>query len=425
MNTTMTKTKIKQSPRKRPYGLYQKLLFSLFKKMTVGQLTMYLPDGQRLIFGDGLADYQATIKVYNNDFFKRCILFGDIGFGESYVDGDWETENIKDVIEWMLVNIEQHPTLMDEGAKWAPVNFLKTLNTIYHRIRPNTVKGSSKNIAAHYDLSNDMFKLILDPSMTYSSGIFKDPHQTLADSQVEKYEALCRKLHIKETDHVLEIGSGWGGCAIYIARNFGAKVTTVTISKEQYDFAKKRIEEEGLADRIDIRLCDYRLLQSKYDKIVSIEMLEAVGHKFYPVFFKQCDHLLKKGGLMGLQVILCPDHRYESFRKSSDWIQKYIFPGSLLPSYSMIQKMINKTGTLNLHNYEDITDSYAKTLLIWQDNFNANLKHVRELGFGDSFIRKWNYYFSYCAGAFKMHNIKTAQMIFSRPNNPTLIDPSI
>lgn len=425
MGTTVKEITVGKLQPKRSYGLYQKLLFSLFKKMTVGQLSVYLPDGQRKIFGNGLADYCATIRVYNNDFFRKCILFGDIGFGESYVDGDWETANIQDVIEWMLANIEHHPTLMDNSPRRVPVNLLRVFNTFYYRIRPNTVKGSSKNIAAHYDLSNEMFKLILDPSMTYSSAIFKDPKKTLAEAQAQKYENLCQKLCLKATDHVLEIGSGWGGCAIYIAKNFGARVTTVTISKEQYAFAQKRIEEEGLSHRIDIRLCDYRHIQDKYDKIISIEMIEAVGHKYYPVFFKQCHNLLKKDGLLGLQAILCPDHRYESFRKNSDWIQKHVFPGSLLPSYAMIQKMVNKTGTLNLHHYEDITDSYAKTLLVWQDNFNVNLKSVRELGFGNEFIRKWNYYFSYCAGAFKMHNIKSAQMIFTRPNNSNLIDRSV
>ncbi len=405
------------APKTRKLSIYQRLIDHAFRPMRLGRLTMVLPDGQVLTYGDGQGGVHADIRILHNDFFKKCVLFGDVGFGESYVDGDWQTDDITKVIAWMITNVENHPTLMADKPRRSPVNFFKIFNNLLSLFRKNSLSGSRKNIHRHYDLGNDFYRLFLDPSMTYSAAYFKHREQSLEDAQYQKYEALCQKLHLKAADHVLEIGSGWGGFALYAARNFGCRVTTVTVSEQQFDYARRRIAEEGLADQITVELKDYRKIGGKFDKIVSIEMLEAVGHDYYEAYFSQCHRLLKKDGVLALQMITCPDNRYESFRKNMDWIQKHIFPGSLLPSLAVIQKTVNKTGSLNLYHLEDLGAHYARTLVIWREKFNHNLDGVRDLGFDEAFIRKWNYYLSYCEAAFSTRNISVAQAIFVRPNS--------
>lgn len=402
-------------------NLYQRIINHVFRPMHLGRMTMILPNGGMLTYGNGQGGVHASIRINKNDFFRKCVLFGDVGFGEAYVDGDWETDDIAKVIEWMIINVDNHPTLMSDKKKRTPVNFLKICNNILSFFRKNSLLGSQKNISAHYDLGNEFYQLFLDPSMTYSSAYFKHPSQSLEDAQYQKYEGLCRKLKLKPTDHVLEIGSGWGGFAIYAAKNYGCRVTTVTVSQQQFNFALYKITAEQLTDKITIELKDYRKVEGKFDKIVSIEMLEAVGHEYYESYFSQCHNLLKKDGILALQMILSPDNRYESFRKNIDWIQKHIFPGSLLPSVAIIQKTINKTGDLNLYHFEDITADYVKTLAIWRESFNKKLEQVRGQGFDETFIRKWNYYLSYCEAAFKTRNISVAQVVFTRPNNLSLM----
>ena len=402
-------------------NIYQRIINHVFSPMHLGKLTMILPDGGTLTYGNGQGGVHASIRIVNNDFFKKCVLFGDVGFGESYVDGDWETDDITKVIEWMIINVDNHPTLMSDKKKRTPVNFLKVCNNVFSFFRKNSLLGSRKNISAHYDLGNEFYQLFLDPSMTYSSAYFKENCESLEQAQYEKYAQLCQKIHLKPTDHVLEIGSGWGGFAIYAAKHFGCRVTTVTVSQQQYNYALRRIVAERLSDKITIELKDYRNIEGKFDKIVSIEMLEAVGHEYYEAYFSQCHRLLKKDGVLALQMILSPDNRYESFRKNIDWIQKHIFPGSLLPSMSIIQKMINQTGDLNLYHFEDIGAHYAETLVIWRERFNKNSDQTRRLGFDEPFIRKWNYYLSYCEAAFKTRNISVAQAVFTRPNNLSLM----
>lgn len=402
-------------------NFYQRIIDHVFRPMHLGMMTMTLPDGGMLTYGNGQGGVNASIRITNNDFFKKCVLFGDVGFGESYVDGDWETKDITKVIEWMIINVDNHPTLMSDKKKRTPVNFLKICNNVLSFFRKNSLLGSRKNISAHYDLGNEFYRLFLDPSMTYSAACFKQPRQSLEDAQYQKYEELCQKLKLKSTDQVLEIGSGWGGFAIYAAKNYNCRVTTVTVSQQQFNFAVRRIAAEGLTDKVKIELKDYRKIEGKFDKIVSIEMLEAVGHEYYGSYFSQCHQLLKKDGILALQMILSPDNRYESFRKNIDWIQKHIFPGSLLPSMSIIQKMINKTGDLNLYHFEDITADYVQTLAMWRENFNKNLDQIRGQGFDEPFVRKWNYYLSYCEAAFKTRNISVAQVIFTRPNNLSLM----
>lgn len=398
-------------------GFYEKVILSLFSKMKLGRLHLTLPTGEVLVFGNQEGRIEARISIKSNNFFKRCVLFGDIGFGESYVAGEWETDNIINVIKWFLLNIETAPTVSGSKTKTLTLNLLKFFNKLSHFNRTNTINGSRENISAHYDLNNDFFMLFLDPTMTYSSAYFKEEGMSLQQAQIEKYDRLCRMLRLQPDDHVLEIGTGWGGNAIYIAKNYSCKVTTVTISEEQFKLTSKRVKEEGLEKKITVLLQDYRFIEGQYDKIVSIEMLEAVGHKFLDVYFKKCDELLKKNGILAIQVITCPDSRYESLRKGVDWIQKYIFPGSLLPSVAAINRSVNNTCDLTLVDLKDIGLDYARTLAIWKEQFNLKLNEVKELGFDDTFIRKWNYYLNYCEAAFEMRNINTMQLIYTRPNN--------
>jgi cyclopropane-fatty-acyl-phospholipid synthase len=398
-------------------GFYEKVILSLFSKMEMGTLTITMPDGEIIKLGNGEGNVAANIEIKDYAYFKRCVLYGDIGFGESYMDGQWDTDNITQVIKWFIINIDNAPTVSGSNVQNLTLNILKIFNRIYHFKRANSVDGSRKNISEHYDLNNDFFALFLDPTLTYSSAYFKEEGINLQQAQAEKYDRLCKQLNLKPSDHVLEIGTGWGGNAIHIAKNYGCKVTTATISEEQYKLAKERVEKENLSDKINIVLQDYRLLEGKFDKIVSIEMLEAVGHKFLDVYFKKCNELLKKDGILAIQVITCPDSRYDSLRSGVDWIQKHIFPGSLLPSVSAINTAINNTGNLTMVDLKDMGLHYAKTLAIWRDQFNAHLSEVKNLGFDEKFIRKWNYYLCYCEAAFEMRNINVMQLVYSRPNN--------
>ncbi len=397
-------------------SFYEKQLLSLLSKMTNGTLNITMPNGELIQLG-GNPELVANIKINSPDFFKRCILFGDIGFGEAYVDGDWDTDSITNVIKWFLINVDNAPSVSGSSAKPLLLNFLKFFNLRYHSKRHNSVKGSRKNISEHYDLNNEFFAAFLDSTMTYSAAYFKTDDMSLEQAQLLKYDRLCRKLKLKPEDHVLEIGSGWGGNAIYMAKHYGCKVTTVTISEEQHKLAKEKVAKEGLEHKIDVIIQDYRKLVGQFDKIVSVEMLEAVGANYYEIYFKKCHELLKKNGILAIQVITCPDSRFESIKSGVDWIQKHIFPGSLLPSVAAINKAINETGDLTLLDLKDLGLDYAKTLEMWRDQFNANLPHINKLGFDNAFVRKWNYYLSYCEGAFAMRNINVMQMVYARPNN--------
>ncbi|MBS1500711.1 MAG: class I SAM-dependent methyltransferase [Bacteroidetes bacterium] len=400
-------------------SLYQGIVLDVLSKMNMGRMHLTLTDGQTLLLGNGEGNVSANVTVKSNEFFRQVILYGDIGFGEAYVDGLWETDNITNVIKWFLLNLENNPTISGGKVQVLALNMLKWFNKVSHFKRANSISGSKKNISEHYDLNNDFFASFLDPTMTYSSGYFYKDGLSLEEAQLAKYERLCRQLHLKTTDHVLEIGGGWGGNAIYMARNYGCRVTSLTISAEQLKLARERVEQAGLGDKVDIQMLDYRQMEGQFDKIVSVEMLEAVGHKYLEVYFKKCHDLLKKNGILALQVITSPDSRYDSLRKGVDWIQKHIFPGSLLPSVGAMNAAINRTGDLTMVDLKDIGLHYAKTLRLWFEQFNANLPAVRSLGFDDTFIRKWNYYLCYCEAAFAMRNIHVMQLVYARPNNVT------
>jgi cyclopropane-fatty-acyl-phospholipid synthase len=401
----------------KPAGFYAKAVLGILEKMNLGKMNITFPDGSKKSIGNSEGSIEADIKIESDEFYKRCVLYGDVGFGEAYVDGLWNTSSITNVIKWFLLNIENAPGVSGSSVQSLLLNILKGVNTLGHLRRANTMSGSKKNIVEHYDLSNEFFSLWLDPSMTYSSAFFKSSDLSLEQAQYEKYRRLSEQLHLQPTDHVLEIGSGWGANAIFMAENYGCKVTSVTISEEQCKLANERIKAKGLSDRVKVIIEDYRKITGQFDKIVSVEMLEAVGADYYEPYFRKCHEVLKKNGIVALQVITCPDSRFEQLKNGVDWIQKHIFPGSLLPSVAALNHAVNTTGDMTLVDLKDLGLHYARTLHTWFDNFNAKRDEILHLGFDDRFTRKWNYYLCYCEAAFAMRNINVMQMVYTRPNN--------
>jgi len=402
------------------YPIYQKIFDRVLSPLPAGKLRVALPTGEEVFYGLKAPGPEASLKILNPAFFKKCILYGEVGLGESYVDGDWETDDVVSVLSWFIINLENAPAAHSSKRRLPLTDFLLVLNRLRHKLRANNKAGARRNISEHYDLSNDFFKLFLDPSMTYSCAYFTSPDQSLEAAQTAKYDRLCRKLKLTSSDHVLEIGGGWGGFAVHAARNYGCQVTSITISKEQLKYAKDRAAAEGLSNQIEFQLTDYRNVTGKFDKIVSIEMIEAVGHEYFKSFFKKCHELLNRYGLLGIQAITCPDSRYESHRKNVTWMQKHIFPGGLLPSIGVMNKAINETGDLQLHDLEEMAPHYARTVATWRENFNHKLEAVLAQGFDEKFIRKWNYYLTNCEAVFRTRNISVIQAIYSRPNNLTI-----
>lgn len=398
----------------RNFSFYESIMVRVFDALPLGRLQLELPDGRKMFFGNGEGQ-RCVVRVNNMDFFQKCVLYGDIGFAESYMDGDWNTDSIADIVSWFILNIDHCAALTGKGLRKYFGNALRFGNKLFHQTRRNTIEGSRKNISEHYDLGNEFYSLFLDKTMTYSSGIFRSAETSLEEAQIEKYDRLCRTLALKSTDHLLEIGSGWGGMAVHAAKNYGCKVTTVTISEEQFKYAKERIKNEELEDLVEIRLEDYRNITGTFDKIVSIEMIEAVGHEYIPVYFAKCNELLKANGAMAIQVITSQDSRYREFRKNVDFIQKHIFPGSQTPSMEYVQQCVNKVTDWNLHDVKDIGIDYARTLRLWFDAFNAKLAEVKKQGMDETFIRKWNYYLQYCEAAFYTTHISVKQLVYARP----------
>ena len=407
---------VKSLPKAAEYNFYRTIVLNLLVKMNLGKLTVTLPEGQTVVLGN-TDEMHANIKINDNVFFKKVLISGDVGFGESYVDGDWDTSSITNVIKWTILNVENMVSMSGNKRSFDPTTLLNGINKVFHKFNKNTKSGSKKNIEYHYDLSNNFYKLWLDESMTYSSGVFTSEETTLKESQENKYKALAHKLELKQTDHVLEIGTGWGGFSTYIAKEYGCRVTTTTISEEQYKYSKDLIISLGLENQITLLKEDYRNLVGTFDKVASIEMIEAVGHEFLPSYFETCANRLKPDGIFALQVITSPDSRYTQFKNGVDWIQKHIFPGSLLPAVGEMNRVINKVSDLHLLKFDDYGHHYARTLNHWFNNFNDKLIEVKELGFDNEFIRKWNYYLNYCEAAFEMRNISVVQLAYTRPNN--------
>jgi cyclopropane-fatty-acyl-phospholipid synthase len=409
------------------YKFYQSLFFKALSSMQKGSLRILLPDGTQTYLGDPNSNldpkfHNGMIQIHDPVFFRKAVLYGDIGFSEAYLDGDWDTDNIEHVISWFILNVEAAPNMSGTNNKMFHLDLFNLANKFLNVIRKNSIKGSRKNIVAHYDLGNGFYKLFLDKTMTYSSAYFEKVDQKLEDAQLVKVDKLCKKLKLKKGEHLLEIGSGWGFLAVHAAKHYGVKVTSVTLSDEQLKYARARAVQENLSNQIEFKLLDYRKIEGSYDKIVSVEMLEAVGEKYYESFFAKCQEVLKPDGLMALQVITCPDNRFEEIKKGVDFIQKHIFPGSLIPSIARLNKAVNRTGDMFLYEMEDMGRHYAKTLNLWQETFDKNVEEVRKEGFDEKFIRKWRYYLSYCAAAFRMKNLSVIQMVYTRPNNYNLED---
>jgi cyclopropane-fatty-acyl-phospholipid synthase len=373
-----------------------------------GRLDIDFPDGSRHVFGGARPGPEIRGRIKDPAFFARVLRTGEIGFGETYMDGMWEVDDLTGFLIFGILNRKYRP---DWVQRVNEIAFRSSRRL--HRARQNTLDGSRDNIHAHYDLSNDLFRLFLDETMGYSSAIFETPDQDLADAQRNKYDALCKKAGIGPGDRVLEIGCGWGGFAIHAALNYGCKVHAVTISQEQLTMAQQRVAEAGLSGQITLELCDYRLIKGQYDSIVSIEMFEAVGAEYFKAFFQACDTLLRPGGRLAMQTITVPERFYEALRDGVNWMQKYIFPGGMLPSITQLEASIRNTGLIMV-SLEDIGPHYVTTLQEWRRRFTANLDQVHLLGFDDRFVRMWQYYLSYAEAGFETRNTGDLQVVFEK-----------
>ena len=391
--------------------LAKRLLFSLLRGLQRGELTLI--DGSvRRIFGkkNRQVPLEATIAVHHPRFYSSIVFGGSIGASESFMAGQWSTDDLTTVVRIIILN-QALLARMEKGLAWLTA----PLHLMFHLFRSNTKKGARCNIAAHYDLGNDFYKLFLDETLTYSCGIFEREDSTLKEASIAKYARICQKLDLSSRDHVVEIGSGWGGFAIYAAQNYGCRVTTTTISAAQFGLAKERISKAGVAHKVELRLEDYRDLGGKYDKLASIEMIEAVGHKYLDTFFRTCSKLLQQDGMMLLQAITIADQFFEQHKRSVDFIKRYIFPGSCIPSITAMSRSIARASDLKIFHLEDITPHYARTLRTWRQRFFANEDRVRDLGYPETFIRMWDYYLSYCEAGFAERYLGDVQMLLTKP----------
>ena len=387
-------------------GLARSFMLKVLAKLQVGSLVLKEP-GETLTFGthDDPNAPHAEVHVHDNDLYRRILTGGSIAAGETFIEGLWTA-----VTRAFSANMAMLEALSDRQ------HFLASAALkVSHWARRNTTARSRENISAHYDLGNDFFSLFLDPSMMYSSAVFPTPESDLATAATYKLKLICEDLELSANDHLVEIGTGWGGMAIYAAENYGCRVTTTTISREQYDYACEAVARRGLQDRITVLFDDYRDLSGRFDKLVSIEMIEAVGHQFYDTYFSTLSRLLKPHGKAAIQAITMTEQRYEQARDSVDFIKRYIFPGGCLPSLTVISDALSRVTDLQMSNLRDITRDYADTLNVWHEGFLEKLDEVKEMGFDDRFIRMWRYYLSYCEGGFRERIIGTYQITMTKP----------
>jgi len=396
----------------------ERVLLAAVARIAVGYLTVTLPDGRRRTFGDAGSDLRGEIVVHDRAALIRLLVDGETGAGEGYMAGEWSSPDLAALLRLAALNRQE---LSLVGGWWrAPT---QAARIVAHRLRRNTVRQAKKNIASHYDLSNDLYRLFLDESLTYSSAVFESPTQPLVEAQRNKYARVADLAGIIEPGmRVLEIGSGWGSFAIYLAGQRGAQVTTITISEEQAALARERVAEAGLSERVSVELRDYRDLAGEFDAIVSVEMLEAVGHEYFPAFFETCDRVLRRGGRIGLQSITYPDAQYDQQRRGANWIQKYIFPGGLLPSMAVIERATANTSLL-LTGVADIGPHYAMTLRAWRETFMANVDAVRALGFDEPFLRMWEYYLALCEAGFAAGIFQDLQIGFVKRGGFRPVEP--
>ena len=404
------------------------LVRSHLQKMHRGLLVLNEPDGGSHTFGNVVHNGQtnvaamdsqfqpitATINLRNPAAYTAIAFNGVVGAAEGYMDGHWTTPDLLAVIRFFVSNIQDLKNMDGERS----VGNRIALNLL-SRVTRNSLTGSRKNISAHYDLGNDFFELFLDPTMMYSAALFEGRDITLNQASTAKLQRICEKLELKPTDHLVEIGTGWGGMAVHAATHFGCKVTTTTISRQQHDYTRELVKARGLEDKITVVMKDYRELSGKFDKLVSIEMIEAVGHKYFSGYFQKCSHLLKPHGLMLIQAITITDQRYEQARKSVDFIQRYIFPGGCLPSLSVIANHVAKVTDMGVVTVSDMSRDYARTLRCWRESFEAAEEQIRALGFDDRFMRMWLYYLCYCEGGFMERVINSTQIVIAKPDYRT------
>ena len=389
-------------------SMAQRILLTALKGLSYGGLRL-ICDGETLVFGSHEGP-QAVIHVKSPRFFREVLLSGSVGAGESFIDGHWDSPDLTEVVRLFAANLPLLDRLEKRFAFLSGVT-----NRISHLLSRNSIEGSKRNILAHYDLGNALYECFLDKSMLYSSAIYPDVNATLEAAQQHKLATICERLKLKPGMELLEIGTGWGALAIYAASHYGVKVTTTTISDAQHDYAQARIRAAGLEGQITLLKKDYRLLEGKYDRLVSIEMIEAVGHEYLPGFFSKLESLLKDNGLMLLQAITIADQRYESYRKGCDFIQKYIFPGGCLPSVSRMAGLLAQRTDMVMLSLDDIGEDYARTLKHWHENVDRELPQIRSLGYDERFIRLWKFYLSYCEGGFWERTTSAVHLVAARP----------
>lgn len=401
--------------------LARRTILALLGKLKYGRIWIREGD-QRHAFagGDAAPPLEAVLTVHHPRFYSRILFSGSMGAAEAYMEGLWSADDLTAVMRIMVLN---QPVLADMEKGLARLT--RPLYRLYHSARKNTRIGSRKNILAHYDLGNEFYALFLDPTMTYSCGIFETDRSTLEQASIAKYDRICRKLALRSGDRVVEIGTGWGGFALYAVQHFDVHVTTTTLSDEQYRFAAECFKKAGVEDRVTLLKKDYRDLRGRFDKLVSIEMIEAVGHEYFDIFFKACSRLLREDGMMVLQAITIRDQAFERYKRSVDFIKRYIFPGSCLTAISAMIASLTRTTDLTLFQLEDITVHYARTLKLWRLNFFENIEQVRDLNFSETFIRMWEYYLCYCEGGFSERYIGDVQMLLIKPlcRRPPLLPP--
>jgi len=385
----------------------------LLARLQHGELRVH--DGREwLTFGrrDAECDLSAEVSIRSMRTYRAMTLGGFNGLAEAYFDGGWACDDLTALFRIFVRNGDVMAGT-DGPLAWIANAFDRTR----HALRRNTLTGSRRNISAHYDLGNEFFSLFLDDTLSYSCGIFERSGSTLREASVAKNERLCRKLDLRPSDHLLEIGTGWGGLALHAATRFGCRVTTTTISRRQFEFASERIRSAGLADRVSVLMEDYRALDGRFDKLVSVEMIEAVGHDFYDTYFEQCSRLLKPDGMMAIQAITIRDQIYEQARRTADFIKRFVFPGSCIPSIAALCGSMARAGDLKLFHLEDITPHYATTLRCWLETLGARRDDARRLGLTDEFLRMWEMYFCYCEAGFLERHIGSVQMVLTKPLN--------
>ena len=389
-------------------SIFKKGVMNKFKHLQYGSVKI-LEGDEVFSFGDSRANDKVTVTIHSNEFYVFLGSGGVTGVAEAYMAGYWTADNLVLLLQIVLKNKKILLSLDSGFAK-----LINPINKFIHWSKQNTLKGSKQNILAHYDLSNDFYKLWLDPTMTYSCGYFQDNSVSLEQASIEKIDRICRKLKLNKNDHILEIGTGWGSFSLHAAKQYGCTIDTVTISDAQYEYASKKIESSGLDSQINIFNKDYRKIEGKYDKIVSIEMIEAVGYQFIPQYFSKISSLLKEDGLVAIQGITYNDQNFEQYKNSVDFIKKYIFPGSCLVSVAQISDVIKEYTDLAIVDMEDITKHYAETLHRWKVNFMKVIPEIKKMGFSEAFIKMWEFYFVFCEAGFLERNIGDVQLVFSK-----------